>query len=147
MIVLKRTLLKALIFSLLYITACKSWDPNLQFENDVKKRNKEMLLLENKSQMERQSEFNLFINFLTDSLSKGTSFLNWAKSKSISYKVTAHSTFKNENWETREYKFSDLVIARYGFNSKMINFYRKVNKPSHLSFITNGVRCINPVIY
>jgi hypothetical protein len=147
MLEFKSILTKALILSTLSITSCKSWDPDIQFENDVKKRNREILLLENKSQMEKKSELNVFIEYLSESVANNNEFLNWSQSKGISYEVTARSTFKKKNWETREYKFSDLIIARYGLQSEMMSFYRNVNHPTNISFITNGERCINPVIY
>lgn len=136
-----------MIFALCSLISCKRWDPDVQFENDIQQQRKELILRENRSNADKQSEFNSFISYISKILLKRDEFLNWSEKKAIAYKITTRSDFNGENWETRNYEISSLVIAQYGSNSEMIKYYRKSKKPLNLTFITNGTRIISPSIY
>lgn len=136
-----------MIFALCSLISCKRWDPDVQFENDIQQQRKELILRENRSNADKQSEFNSFISYISKILLKRDEFLNWSEEKAIAYKITTRSDFNGENWETRNYEISSLVIAQYGSNSEMIKYYRKSKKPLNLTFITNGTRIISPSIF
>ena len=136
-----------MIFALCSLISCKRWDPDVQFENDIQQQRKELILRENRFNADKQSEFNSFISYISKILLKRDEFLNWSEEKAIAYKITTRSDFNGENWETRNYEISSLVIAQYGSNSEMIKYYRKSKKPLNLTFITNGTRIISPSIF
>jgi hypothetical protein len=136
-----------MIFALCSLISCKRWDPDVQFENDIQQQRKELILRENRSNADKQSELNSFISYISKILLKRDEFLNWSEEKAIAYKITTRSDFNGENWETRNYEISSLVIAQYGSNSEMIKYYRKSKKPLNLTFITNGTRIISPSIF
>ena len=147
MIFIKGTSSYLMIFVLCSLISCKRWDPNVQFENDIQQQRKELILRENRSNADKQSELNSFISFISQILSKRDEFLKWSENKAITYKITTRSDFKGENWETRTYEISSLIIAQYGSGSEMIKYYRKIKKPLNLTFITNGTRIISPSIF
>ncbi len=139
-------ILHVLVFSSTWFYSCKKWDPNVQFENDIISQKQVLAVQEEQSNIAKQEEINNFVQYLSRQTMNNGDFLNWSKKNDISFKITAVATLNQENWETREYEFENLIHARYGFESEISRYYRKNKYPNSLSIITNGTRIINPHI-
>ena len=139
-------LLHVLVFSSTWFYSCNKWDPDQQFENDIISQKQALLLKEEQSNLAKQNEINNFVQYLSNLTAKNGEFLSWSNKNDVSFKITAIATLNQEKWETREYKFENLIHARYGHQSEIFKYYNETKYPESLSIITNGMRIINPII-